>query len=151
MNKQHRCIKLTSEIEQNNTFSFLDINITSQNNQLKTSIYRKPISMVFIHSMKITLINLTRSQRFSLCISLLFYLLGLHIIPLGCRKTKRNFKKEQLSIWYNRTINKNFFKQALYSKTSIFNSSKKGATKNFTLSWNHFIKFKAKTANFYLM
>ena len=53
--------------------------------------------MVFIHSMKVTLINLTRSQRFSLCISLLFYLLGLNTIPLGCRKTKRNFKKEQLS------------------------------------------------------
>ena len=32
MNKQHRCIKFTSETEQNNTFSFLDINITRQNN-----------------------------------------------------------------------------------------------------------------------
>ena len=41
MNKQHRCIKFTSETEQNNTFAFLDINITRQNNQLKTSFYRK--------------------------------------------------------------------------------------------------------------
>ena len=31
MNKQHRCIKFTSETEKNNTFSFLDINITRQN------------------------------------------------------------------------------------------------------------------------
>ena len=28
MNKQHRCIKFTSKTEQNNTFFFLDINIT---------------------------------------------------------------------------------------------------------------------------
>ena len=32
MNKQHRYIKFTSETVQNNTFSFLDINITRQNN-----------------------------------------------------------------------------------------------------------------------
>ena len=50
MNKQHRCIKLTSKTEQNNTFSFLNINITPQNNQLKTSLYRKPTSSgVFTH------------------------------------------------------------------------------------------------------
>ena len=42
MNKQHRCIEFTSEIEQNNTFSVLDINITHKNNQLKTPVYRKP-------------------------------------------------------------------------------------------------------------
>ena len=50
MNKQHRCIKFTSKTEQNNTFSLLDINITRQNNQLKTSVYRKPtFSGVFTH------------------------------------------------------------------------------------------------------
>ena len=42
MNKQHIFIKFTSETEQNNTFFFLDINITSQNNQLKISVYSKP-------------------------------------------------------------------------------------------------------------
>ena len=50
MNKQHRCIKFTSETEQNYTFSFLDININCQNNQLKTSVYRKPtFSGVYTH------------------------------------------------------------------------------------------------------
>ena len=50
MNKQHRCIKFISETEKNNTFSFLDINIIRQNNQLKTSAYRKPtFSGVFTH------------------------------------------------------------------------------------------------------
>ena len=42
MNKQHRCIEFTSETEQNNIFSALDINITHKNNQLKTPVYRKP-------------------------------------------------------------------------------------------------------------
>ena len=41
MNKQHKCIKFTSETEQNNTFSFLDVNITHQNNQCKLFVYRK--------------------------------------------------------------------------------------------------------------
>ena len=36
MHKQHRYIKLTSETKHNNTFSFLDINITRQNNEFKT-------------------------------------------------------------------------------------------------------------------
>ena len=50
MNKQHRCIKFTSENQQNNTFSFLDINTSRQNNQVKTSAYRKPtFSGVFTH------------------------------------------------------------------------------------------------------
>ena len=50
INKQHRCIKCTTETEKNNTVSFLDINITCQNNQLWTSVYRKPIfTGVFTH------------------------------------------------------------------------------------------------------
>ena len=52
-------------------------------------------------------------------------MLGLHTIPFGSWETKRNSKKEQLSVWYYRIFNKNFFKQSLCSKTSIFNSSKK--------------------------
>ena len=48
--KDLRCIKFTSEKVQNNTFSFLDINITRQNNQLKISVYRKPtFSGVYTH------------------------------------------------------------------------------------------------------
>ena len=50
MNKQHKCIRFTSEAESNNTFSFLDINITRENKQFKTSIYRKPtFSGLFTH------------------------------------------------------------------------------------------------------
>ena len=69
MNKQHRCIKFTSENEQNNTFSFLDINITRQNNQLKTSVYRKPtFSGVFTHYES----YIDQSYKKSLIFTLLF-------------------------------------------------------------------------------
>ena len=66
MNKQHRCIKFTSETEQNNT-SFLDINITRQNNQLKTSVYRKPtFSGVFTHYESYTVQSYKKSLIFTL-------------------------------------------------------------------------------------
>ena len=75
MNKQQRCIKLTCETEQNNTFSFLDINITRQNNQLKTSVYRKPaFTRVFTRyeryidqSYKKSLIFILFSRCYSVC------------------------------------------------------------------------------------
>ena len=75
MNKQHRCIKFTSETEKNNIFSFLDINITRVNNQLKTSVYRKPtFSGVFTHyesyidqSYKKSLIFPLLSRCYSIC------------------------------------------------------------------------------------
>ena len=41
-NKQHKCIKFTSETEHHNAFSFLDIKITRHNQQFKTSVYGKP-------------------------------------------------------------------------------------------------------------
>ena len=50
MNKQHRCLKFRSEAENDNSFSFLDIKITSHNRQFKTSAYRKPtFGSVFTH------------------------------------------------------------------------------------------------------
>ena len=50
MNKQHKCLKFTSEAENDNFFLFLDIKIICHNQQFKTSVYRKPIfSSVFMH------------------------------------------------------------------------------------------------------
>ena len=50
MNKHHKRLKFTSEAEDDNSFSFLDIIITRHNQQLKTFIYRKPtFSGVFAH------------------------------------------------------------------------------------------------------
>ena len=69
MNKQHICIKFISETEQNNTFSILDINITRQNNQLKTSVYKKPtFSGVYTHYES----YIDQSYKKSLIFTLLF-------------------------------------------------------------------------------
>ena len=84
MNNQHRYVKFTSKTEQNNTFSFLDINITRQNNQLKTSLYRKPtFSGVLTHNGSYIDQSYNKSLIFYFVISLLYYLLGLHTIPFG--------------------------------------------------------------------
>ena len=51
MKKQYKYLKLTSEAENDNSFSFLDIKITRNNQQFKTSVYRKPtFSGVFTHN-----------------------------------------------------------------------------------------------------
>ena len=51
MKKQYKYLKLTSEAENDNSFSFLDIKITRNNQQFKTSVYRKPtFSVVFTHN-----------------------------------------------------------------------------------------------------
>ena len=48
--KQHKCLKFTSEEENDNSFSFLDIKVIRHNQQFKASVYRKPtFSGVFTH------------------------------------------------------------------------------------------------------
>ena len=42
LNKQHKSIKFTSEIEENGSLSFLDIKISCENNKFVTSVYCKP-------------------------------------------------------------------------------------------------------------
>ena len=42
MNKHHKCLKFTSEAENDNSFSLLDFKITCHNQQFQTSVYRKP-------------------------------------------------------------------------------------------------------------
>ena len=75
MNKQHKCLKFTSEEENDNPFSFLDIKITCHNQQFKTSVYRKPtFSDVFTHcesyldqTYKKSLIDTLLFRCFSIC------------------------------------------------------------------------------------
>ena len=42
LNKQHKNIKFTSEIEENGLLSYLDVKISRQNNKFATSVYGKP-------------------------------------------------------------------------------------------------------------
>ena len=75
MDKQHKCLKFTSEAEIDNSFSFLDIKITSHNQQFKTSVYRKPtFIVVFTHydhyvdqTCKKSLIDTLLIRCFSIC------------------------------------------------------------------------------------
>ena len=75
LNCQHPNIKFTSEIEENNSISFLDIKISRVNNSFSTSIYRKvTFSGVFINfesfiptSYKSNLIFTLLFRAFKLC------------------------------------------------------------------------------------
>ena len=75
MTNKHHCIKFTSEIEKNNSFSFLDIQIHCENNHFTTSVYNKPtFSGVYTHfesfidhSYKKLLIVTLLFQSFSIC------------------------------------------------------------------------------------
>ena len=42
LNRQHKNIKFTSETENKNSISFLDIKVTRDNNKFMTSVYHKP-------------------------------------------------------------------------------------------------------------
>ena len=149
MNKQHRCKKFTSETEQNNTFSFLDINITHQNNQLKTSAYRKPIfSGVFTHfesyidqSYKKSLIFTLLSRRYSICSDdTLFH--------LKVEKLREILKKSSYPSSITELLIRTFLNRLYVPKQLYLTAPKKELLINLTLSWNHVIKFKAKTAKF---
>ena len=108
MKKQHKYLKLTSEAENDNSFSFLDIKITRHNQQFKTSVYRKPtFSGVFTHYesyldqiYKKLLIDTLLFRCFSICSdNTLFHLKGDHLreivkknsYPSGIMKQCINF------------------------------------------------------------
>ena len=75
LNLQHANIKFTSEIQMNNSLSFLDIKIVRENNKFTNSVYRKPtFSGVFTNfesfipnSYKYTLIFILLHRAFKLC------------------------------------------------------------------------------------
>ena len=43
INKQDKCLKFSSEVENNNYLSFLEIKLTHNKQEFETSVYRKPI------------------------------------------------------------------------------------------------------------
>ena len=77
MNHQHSNLKFTFEVEQNNSFSCLDVKICRENDRFTTSIYRKPtFSGVFTHfdsfiptSYKHGLVNTLIFRCFKICSS----------------------------------------------------------------------------------
>ena len=77
MNTKHPNIKFTPEFEQNDFFSFLDVKITRNNNQLITSVFRKAtFSGVFTNfksfmpvTYKFGLVHTLLHRSFSICSS----------------------------------------------------------------------------------
>ena len=75
MNSKHRNMKFTSEYENSNSFSFLDVKVTRCEDGFSTSIFRKPtFSGVFtnfdsfiFHSYKIGLIHTLLFRCFTIC------------------------------------------------------------------------------------
>ena len=75
LSRQHKNIKFTSETENENSISFLDIKITRENNKFMTSVYRKPtFSGVFTNfgsfipkSYKYNLLFTLLHRAFKLC------------------------------------------------------------------------------------
>ena len=75
LNKQHKIISFTSEMEQNGSLSFIDIKISREKTRFVTSVYRKPtFSGVFTNSesfiskcYKRSLIDTLLYREFSLC------------------------------------------------------------------------------------
>ena len=75
LNHQHKNIKFTSETENKNSISFLDIKITRDNNKFMTLVYRKPtFSRVFtnfgsfiLKSSKYNLLFTLLHRAFKLC------------------------------------------------------------------------------------
>ena len=128
MNKQHGCIKFSIETERNNAFSFLDINTTRQNKNIKLKhlFIENLLSVVFLHTMEVTLINLTRSHWFSICfLAVILFAWTTHtLFHLKVEKLREIFKKNS----YPSSVIKlsiRFFLSRLYVPKQIYSTAPK--------------------------
>ena len=62
MNKQHKCRKFTSEAENDNSFSFLDIKITHHNQQFKHLFIENQLLVVYLCNLKVILDQLYKKS-----------------------------------------------------------------------------------------
>ena len=124
MNKQHICLKFTSEAENDNPFSFLDIKITCHKQQFKTSVYRKPtFSGVFTHyesyvdqTYKESLIDTLLFRYFSICSNYTSF-------HLEVKNLREILKKNSYPSGIIESIHKIFFEHTSCSKRSNSNCS----------------------------
>ena len=126
LNCQHPNIKFTSEIEENNSISFLDIKITRDCNSFCTSVYRKPtFSGVFTNfesyiplSYKTGLILTLLFRAFSLCSSF-------EIFHQEILKLKEIFKRNGYPSSFIDNCVKRFLDKVYIRKKVFFSVSKK--------------------------
>ena len=132
LNCQHPNIKFTSEIEENNSISFLDIKINRGNNRFLTSVYHKPtFSGVFTNfdsfiplSYKSRLISSLLFRAFKLCSN--FEIFHQEIMLL-----KDIFKRNGYSSNLIDECVKTFLNKILKREKSIFGSAKKEISLSF--------------------
>ena len=121
INYQHPNIKFTSEIEENNCMSFLDIKITRELNSFSTSVYRKPtFSGVFTNfdsfiplSYKTGLIWSLLYRAFSLCSSF-------ELFHQGILKLKDIFKRNGYPTSFVDNCVKRFLNKVFIKKKNFF-------------------------------
>ena len=107
LNRQHKSIKFTSETENENSISFLDIKITRDNNKFMTSVHRKPtFSGVFTNFGSF----IPKSYKYNLLLTLL------HMAFKLCSNFER-FHQEIDKL-------KNIFENNGYSKSLLISVSK---------------------------
>ena len=119
LNKQHKNIKFKSESEENGSLSFLDINITRENNRFVASVYRKPTFSgaftnfeSFIPEMhKRRLIETLLHRIFRLCSS--YKNFHREIETLGSILKHNNYPQNFLNQCIKKFLNKLFIKKDL--------------------------------------
>ena len=136
LNCQHPNIKFTSEIEESNSISFLDIKINRDNNRFLTSVYRKPtFSGVFTNfdsyiplSYKSGLISSLLYRAFKLCSN--FEIFHQEIIFL-----KDAFKRNSYPSNFIDKCVKKFLDKIFLEEKCIFGSKKEGISLCLTFYW----------------
>ena len=124
LNGQHKNIRFTSEIENENSISFLDISISKDNNKFATSVYHKPTSSgVFTNfgsfipkSCKYNLLFTLTHRAFKLCSN--FELFHLEIHKLKTNFENNSYLKSFVDLCIKKYLDKVFFKKG--SSTESF-------------------------------
>ena len=133
MNTKHPNIKFTSEFEQNDFFSFLDVKITRSNNQLVTSVFRKAtFSGAFTNfksfmpvTYKFGLVHTLLHRSFSICSS--YDKFHEEIVLL-----KEVFKKDEYPQFFIDKCIKKYLNKLFVPKKIIHTVDKKTSPVSFT-------------------
>ena len=124
LNRQHKNIKFTSENENENSISFLDIKITRDNNKFMTSVYHKStFSGVFTNfgcfipkSYKYNLLFTLLHRAFKLCSN--FKRFPLEIDKLQTIFENNGYPKSFVNLCIKKYLDKVFIKKKLVVKAS---------------------------------
>ena len=116
MNTKHPNIKFTSEFEENDSFSFLDVKITRRNNQLVTSVFCKAtFSGVFTNFKSFMPVTCKFGLVYTLLHCSLFICSSHEKFHEETVLLKDTFKKNKHPQFFYRQMYKKIFKQVVCS------------------------------------